>query len=156
MIHKTKKEEGKKHIWGQNFGCSDEFQGRFRPFSACFGRIGLISRRPTRLDMVDTARFWPNQPNLLQIEPHRRELSRVGAHSKKKHRRGTDAWSTTSDAMSRVGLGCGTLPVASVLSSRLLYISNSYLMILLKWTTAPFIQDKPWILGTTILIKLKH
>ena len=60
--------------------------------------------------------------DLARIEPRRRESSRVGTNprkKKKKHRRGTDMRVTTSDAASRVGRGCGTLPVVFVLSSLL-------------------------------------
>ena len=87
--------------------------GRFRRVSACSGRFpawfGRIDRRPIRLD---TARFWPNQPESARIEapsariePHRRE-----SEKKKK----TDA---VRRAGNRVGRGCGTSGAASVLSS---------------------------------------
>ena len=96
LIHKKRKKNA-------SFGFSSRIQGRFRPFPACFGRIG---RRPIRPDMVNTARFWPNQSDSMRIEadsarieadsariePHRRESSRVSANprkkKKKKRRRG--------------------------------------------------------------------
>ena len=56
------------------------FLACFGRFPACFDRIGSIGRRPIRTDMADMARFWPNQPDSVQIEadsariePHRRE-----------------------------------------------------------------------------------
>ena len=72
--------------------------GLFRPFPACFDRI---VRRSIRSDMADTARFWPNQPGSMRIEPHQRESKKK--KKKKKLKRGTDARATTSDAVSRVG-----------------------------------------------------
>ena len=81
LIHKKRKKNA-------SFGFSSHIQGRFRPFPACFGRIG---RRPIRPDMADKARFWPNQPGSTRIEadsarikPHRRESSRVSANPRKK------------------------------------------------------------------------
>ena len=78
-----------------SFSFSGHIQGRFRPFPACFGRIGC---RPIWPDMADTARFWPNQigsarieADSARIEPHWRESSWVGMNSrkkKKKRRRG--------------------------------------------------------------------
>ena len=92
MIHKKRKKNA-------SFGFDSHIQGRFRPFPAYFGRIG---RRPIRLDMADTARFWPNQPNSARIEadsariePHRRESSRVGANPRKKKK--------NADAVRRAG-----------------------------------------------------
>ena len=105
-------------LLGENFGFSDQIQGQFRPFLASFSRIGHFGRWPIRLDMANMARFWPNQlgsarikVNSARIEPSRSEFE------KKKFRRGIDARATASDAASRVGLGCGTLPAAFVLSS---------------------------------------
>ena len=71
--------------------------------------------------MADTARFWPNQPDLARIEadsariePHRRESSRVGANPrKKKKKKNADA---VRRAGNRVGRGCGTSGAVSVLS----------------------------------------
>ena len=82
MIHKTKKEEGKKHLWGQNFGGSGEFQGRFRPFSACFGRIG---RR----------RIWPDfgriSPIWRELKPIQCESSHVSANPRQKKKKNSNA-----------------------------------------------------------------
>ena len=71
------------------------FLACFGRFPACFGRIGSIGRRPIRAnmaDMVDMARFWPNQPDSARIEadsariePHRRESD------KKKKKKNPDA-----------------------------------------------------------------
>ena len=100
MIHKKRKKNA-------SFGFYSHTQGRFRPFPACFGRIGSIGRRPIRPDMADMARFWPNQPDSARIEadsariePHRRESSRVGANPRKKKKTQTrsDARATASDA----------------------------------------------------------
>ena len=81
-------------------------------FKADFGHIGRIGRRLLRLDMADTAGFWPNQLGLVRIEAdlarielRRCGLSLVGVNprkKKKKLRRGTDVRATASDAMSRV------------------------------------------------------
>ena len=97
------------------------FKGRFRPFPACFGRFpayfGRIGRRPIWPDMADTARFWPNQPgsarieaDSTQIEPHRRESSRVGANprKKKKRRRGL-----THGQRRRAASNAGAAPLVS-------------------------------------------
>ena len=97
LIHKKRKKNA-------SFGFSSHIQGRFRPFPACFGRIG-------RPDMADKARFWPNQSGSTRIEadsarikPHRRESSRVSANPRKKKKTQTrsDARATVSDTASRV------------------------------------------------------
>ena len=93
--------------------------GRFRPFSAYFGRIG---RRPIRPDMADTARFWPNQPDSARIEADsaRIEPSRRESEKKKKCRRGPTCRQLhrmPHPASGRVGRGCGTFGATFVLSS---------------------------------------
>ena len=101
-------------LWGENFRFSDQIQGKFQPFPACFGRIGC---RLIRTDMADTAQFLPNQP---ESKPIRHELSRVGTNraesariwKQKKKKTQTRHWC----AGNRVGRGCSTLPAASVLS----------------------------------------
>ena len=82
---KKKKEEGKFRLFRPYSRPISAVSGKFRPFPACFGR------RSIRPDMADTARFWPNQPGSTRIvadsawiEPHQRELSRVGANLRKK------------------------------------------------------------------------
>ena len=80
-----------------SFGFSGHIQGRFRPFPACFGRIGRWLIRP---DMADTARFWPNQTSSVWIEPSRRE-----SEKKKKKKKNADA---NRRAGNRVGCRCGT------------------------------------------------
>ena len=58
-------------IFKANFGHFRRVSICFSRFPACFGRIGSIGRRPIRpdmADMADTARFWPNQPDLARIE----------------------------------------------------------------------------------------
>ena len=84
---------------------------------------------------VDFGLFWPfrspadttryGQYGLVQREskPNWHESSQVSTNlrkkKKKKLKRGIDAWATASDAVSsRVGLGCGTLPAAPVLSRK--------------------------------------
>ena len=81
--------------------------GRFRPFSAYFGRIG---RRPIRPDMADTARFWPNQIDSAQIEadstriePHWRESSRIGANRAESARIREKKKKKNADAVRRAG-----------------------------------------------------
>ena len=112
LIHKKRKKNA-------SFGFSGHIQGRFRPFPACFGHFpacfGRIGHRSIRLDMADTARFWPNQPGSVQIEadsariePHWRESSRVCANPRKKKTKKkktqirSDAQATTLDATSRI------------------------------------------------------
>ena len=127
MIHKKRKRNA-------SFEFSGHIQGRFRPFLAYFGRFSAcfscIGRQPIRPDMADTARFWPNQPDSAQIEadsawiePHRCELSRVGANprKKKKSRCGLTRGQphrTPRLVSRRVGRGCGTYGAASMLSSQ--------------------------------------
>ena len=60
--------------------------GRFRPVSACFGRISSIGRRPIRP-------IWPIRPDFGRISPIRRESkpirhesSRIGANQAKSAR----------------------------------------------------------------------
>ena len=53
------------------------------------------------------ARFWPNQPGSAQVET---ESARIREKKKKAHKRHRRVGN-------RVGLGCGTLPAVSVLSS---------------------------------------
>ena len=117
MIHKKKKEEGKFRLFRPYSRPISAVSGMFRPFPACFDRIGC---RPIRPDMTDTARFWPNQTDsvrieadLARIEPHWREFEK----KKKKTQTRTNARATTSDAVSRVGRGCDTSGAAFVLSS---------------------------------------
>uniref|UniRef100_A0A7N2LGA3 Uncharacterized protein n=1 Tax=Quercus lobata TaxID=97700 RepID=A0A7N2LGA3_QUELO len=96
--------------------------GLFRSISADFGRIGRIGRRPIRPDIADTARFWPksarfgaNRAASARIQPIRLESEK----KKKKLRRGRTRGQprrTPRPASRRVGLGCATLPAASVLS----------------------------------------
>ena len=91
MIHKKRKKNA-------SFGFFGHIQGQFRPFLACFGRIG---RRPIRPNMADTARLWPNQPSSAQIDPHRCELSWVDANPRKKKKKPqtrSNAQATASDA----------------------------------------------------------
>ena len=114
LIHKTKKEEGK---IGPFYPLRWEFllfRPDSRPILACFGYFGR------RLIRLDSGRISPVR---RKSKPNRCELSRVSANlegkkkKKKKLRRGTDTWATTSDAASRIGLRCGTLPTTSVLSN---------------------------------------
>ena len=90
-----------------SFGFSGHIQGQFRPFPVCFDRFpacfGRIGRRPIRPDMVDTARFWPNQPSSAQIKadsarikPHRRESEKKNIY--KKTQTWSDVRATASDA----------------------------------------------------------
>ena len=104
MIHKTKKEEGKKHI---TMPLRWEFQLFWldsRPISACFDRFGC---RPIRPNMVDTPDSGRISPVRRTSKPSRRESERKKKQAHKRPRR----------VGNRVGLGCGTLPAASVLSS---------------------------------------
>ena len=95
--------------------------GRFRCVSACFSRFPTcFGRRPIRLDMANTARFWPNQPgsarikaDSARIEPHRRESSRVGANPRKKKKKNANA---VRRAGNPIGCRCGTSGATSVLS----------------------------------------
>ena len=88
--------------------------GLFRPFQlpadmTQYGRYGPI--------LAESARFGVNK---CESKPNWRESSQVGANprgKKKKLKRGTDSQATVLDAASCVGLRCGTLPAASVLSS---------------------------------------
>ena len=91
LIHKKRKKKA-------SFGFSGHIQGQFQPFPACFdcfpACFGCIGHRSIRPDMVDTARFWPNQPSSAQIKadsvrikPHRRESSQVGANPRKKKKK---------------------------------------------------------------------
>ena len=94
LIHKKRKKKA-------SFGFFGHIQGQFRPFSACFGRIG---RRPIRPDMADTARFWPNQSGSTRIEA---DSARI---------RGKKNADAVRHAGNRIGRGCGTFGAASVLS----------------------------------------
>ena len=98
-------------------------------FKADFGHIGRIGRRLLRLDMADTAGFWPNQLGLVRIEadsariePRRCGLCLVGVNPRKKKKNSDVApmcgqpRRTPCPVSSRVGRGCGILPAMSVLS----------------------------------------
>ena len=136
MIHKKRKKNA-------SFGFSGHTQGRFRPVSACFGRIGSIGRRPIH---ADTARFWPNQPdstrieaNSAQIEPHRRESSRVGVNSRKKKKQmRTDAQATALDAASRIAPRRMQVPRLCFLETKY----HSYLSKKKKKTITPGVHKK--------------
>ena len=125
LIHKTKKEEGKKHITMPMRWEFRLFRLDSRPilavptrFKADFSRFGpfLLFWSPT-----DTARFWPNQPDSTRIGVNR---SRVNTNPrKKKKKKSSDTAPTHGQPsrtlrpmLSRVKLGCGTLPATSVLS----------------------------------------
>ena len=101
MIQKKRKKNA-------SFSFSGHIQGRFQRVSACFSRFPTcFGRRPIRLKMAETARFWPNQPgsarikaDSARIEPHRRESSRVGVNPRKKKKKTqtrSDARATASD-----------------------------------------------------------
>ena len=99
MIHKTKKEEGK---IGPFYPLRWEFR-LFRPFQSpadtdWYGWYGPI--------LAESARFGANQS---RIGANRAESVRI--RKKKK----AQTWHQREG--NRVGLGCGTLPAASVLSS---------------------------------------
>ena len=88
MIHKNKERRRQVSAVPAIFKA---VSGMFRPFPACFSRIGY---QPIRPNMVDTARFWPNQPssarieaNSARIEPHRCKSSRVGVNLRKKKKK---------------------------------------------------------------------
>ena len=101
-LHSTKEKKGARSIHF-NF----VVQGRFRPVSS-ISAISIASRYDP---------IWPVQPDSGRINPVRRKSKSSQCESKgkkKKLRRGTDARATTSG---HVKLRCGTLPVASVLSS---------------------------------------
>ena len=110
------------HIQGR-FRPISVVSGVFRPFLACFSRIG---RRLIWPDMADTAQLWLNQPGSARIEADSAQIelrwcesSRVGMNPRKKKKKTQtriDAWATASDAASRIGRGCGTSDAASVLS----------------------------------------
>ena len=58
-------------IFKADFGRFWHISACFGRFPACFGRIGSIGRQPIHadtVDMADTARFWPNQPDSARIE----------------------------------------------------------------------------------------
>ena len=89
MIHKKKKEEGKFRLFRPYSKPISAVFGMFQPFLTYFDRIGWWPIRP---NMVDTARFWSNQPGSAQIkadstriEPRRRESK------KKKKKKNADA-----------------------------------------------------------------
>ena len=119
MIHKTKKEEGKKHInmplrWEFRIFRPDSrqisaFSGMFRPYRSPADTNQYCRYGPI---LAESARFGANRAALARIEPSRPESE----GKKKKLRRSTDARATASDAVSCVGRGCSTLPAASVLS----------------------------------------
>ena len=107
MIHKTKKEEGKKHITMPMRWEFRLFRLDSRPilavptrFKADFSRFGpfLLFWSP-----ADTARFWPNQPDSTRIGVNR---SRVNTNPRKKKKKklghGTDARATKLDTASHV------------------------------------------------------
>ena len=99
LIHKTKKEEGKKHKTKKKTQKKQQILGiklrndRFklfwhdlRPISTCFNRF---DRRPIRPNLANTARFWPNQPSLVRIEAESARFSenrsRVYANPREKN-----------------------------------------------------------------------
>ena len=91
MIHKTKKEEGKKHITMPLRWEFQLFRLDSRPNSACFGRFNHQLIRP---DMADTARFAPTwadsakiEAELVRIEPSGRESEKRKKKKKKKLKR---------------------------------------------------------------------
>ena len=122
MIHKTKKEEGKKHItmplrWEFRLFWLDS-----RSIFACFGRFD--SFWPFR-SLADMAQFWPNQLGSEQIEA---DSARI---QEKKKKKSLDAAPTRGQlcrtpcpALGCVELGCGICPVASVLSRYNLSFNN--------------------------------
>ena len=78
LIHKTKKEEGKKHI---SMPLRWEFQLFWleaRPILTCFGRF---DHQLIRLDMADTARFNANR---IQIGMNRAKSARIWEKKEKK------------------------------------------------------------------------
>ena len=81
MIHKKK--ERRRQVSAIPAIFKADF-GLFRPFPTCFGHIG---RRLVRLDMADTAQFWPNQPGSARIKPYWRESSQVGTNPRKKKKK---------------------------------------------------------------------
>ena len=84
-------------LWGENFGFSGQIQGRFRPFPACFGRI---SRRPIWPDFGQISPVW------RESKPSQRKSEKKKKKTQTRHRR----------TGNHVGLKCGTLPAASMLS----------------------------------------
>ena len=105
MIHKTNKEEGKKHITMPLRWEFRLFQPNSRPISTCFYCFGR----------------WPTQPDSGWIslvrrksKPNRCKSGRVGANLRKKKKK--EAQTQHRHAGNRVGLKCGTLPATSVLS----------------------------------------
>ena len=70
MIHKKRKKKA-------SFGFSGHIQGRFRPFSASFGRFRPVSA------VSATGRYdpiWPIRPDIGRISPVRRKSSRIGTN----------------------------------------------------------------------------
>ena len=121
------------------------------PISAYFDRI---DRRPIRFDMADMTWFWPNQPGLARIEadsawiePRRHKSSWVGANPReKKKKTQTRHWR----AGNHVERGCGTLPVASMLSrvpcfqgAQLRQVIHCQLQISPFYTARAAITNKP-------------
>ena len=103
MIHKTKKEEGKKHIT-MPLRCKFQiFRPDSRPILACFGCfrpiwVVLAVSVAGRYDLI-----WPNQLGSARIKPSWLELSRVSANPRKKKKKKktqtqSDARATASDA----------------------------------------------------------
>ena len=146
MIHKKKKEEGKFRLFRPYSRPISAVSGMFRPFPACFGRIGRWLIWP---NMADTARFWPNQPDSArieadsaQIEPHRCELSRVGVNSRKKKKKQmrTDAQATASDTASHVAPHWTQVPRSCFLETKYhSYLSKKKK----KKTITPGVHKKP-------------
>ena len=129
MIHKTKKEKGKKHITMPLRWEFRLFWLNSRQISACFGHFGLFQPFQSPTDMTRYGRYGSilakstrYGANWCESKPSRCKSSQVGSNPRKK--KSSDATPTRRQqhrtlrpASSRIGLKCGTLPAASMLSS---------------------------------------
>ena len=146
MIHKTKKEEGKKHITMPLRWEFRLFQPDSMPIFACFGRFRLVSTVSVagRYDPIwpiqpdsgrfsaNRSRFGMNRATTAQIKP-----SRCESEEKKKKKNldvaptGRQPHQMPHPAWGRVGRKCGTLLAAFVLSRlqlRFLIVVNKSLI----------------------------
>ena len=121
LVHKTKKEEGKKlktkhtHTHKKkkkNHKKSNKYSELNQEMTD-LGCLGLIQSR-FRLFRHDSRPFWL-PADMIQFWPNRPSLARIQKKKKKTHRRGTNAQAAVSVATPCVGCRCGTLPTALVL-----------------------------------------
>ena len=98
LIHKTKKEEGKKHKTKKKTQKKQQIlriklrNDRFRLFRHDLRPISTFNRfnrRPIQPNLANTARFWPNRPSLVRIEAESARFSenrsQVYANPRKKN-----------------------------------------------------------------------